>query len=76
MFPFQVVERENLLGKLSEYIGRERKGFRDVGPARRIHGVPDTVNNIYFVRQLQVSDLEKKSQKNIAFFCCFRSNFN
>ncbi len=60
LFPFQVVERENLLGKLSEYIGRERKGFRDVGPARRIHGVPDTVNNIYFVRQLQVCDLENK----------------
>ncbi len=48
-----VVERENLLGKLSEYVARERKGFRDVGPTRRLHDIPETVNNIYFVRQLQ-----------------------
>ncbi len=60
-----VVERENLLGKLSEYMGRERKGFRNVGPARKIHGIPDTVNNVYFVRQLQakVEDIMKTGEQ-------------
>ena len=48
-----VAERENLLGKLSEYIGREKKSFRDVGPSRSVPGVPKTVNNVYFVRQLE-----------------------
>lgn len=48
-----VVERENLLGKLSDYVGSERKGFRDVGPEKQLPDVPKTVNAIYFVRQLQ-----------------------
>ena len=56
-----VAERENLLGKLSEYIGREKKSFRDVGPSRSVPGVPKTVNNVYFVRQLEakVKDIIK-----------------
>ena len=48
-----VTERENLLGKLSEYISKERKTFTSVGPSRDIPGVPKTINNIYYVRQLE-----------------------
>ena len=48
-----VTERENLLGKLSEYIAKERKSFTTVGPNRDIPGVPKTINNIYYVRQLE-----------------------
>ncbi len=48
-----VAERENLLGKLSEFVARERRSFRDVGPSRSLPGIPKTVNNIYFVRQLE-----------------------
>jgi dynein heavy chain 2 len=56
-----IAEREDLLGKLSEFIAKERKGFRDVGASRRLHGIPITVNNIYFVRQLEakVNDIAK-----------------
>ena len=48
-----VTERENLLGKLSEYIRNERKSFTTVGASRQLPDVPKTVNNIYFVRQLE-----------------------
>jgi len=48
-----VAERENLLGKLSEYVSSERKGFNSNGPSFQLHDVPKTVNNIYFVRQLE-----------------------
>ena len=59
-----VVERENLLAKLSEFISREKKGFRDVGPNRQLHGIPRTVNNIYFIRQMEakVKDIMKTGQ--------------
>lgn len=69
-----VVERENLLAKLGEYVGRERKEFRagggSGGPARRIHGIPDTVNSVYFVRQMQakVEDIMKTGKPNMLFF--------
>ena len=65
-----VAERENLLGKLSEYIGREKKSFRDVGPSRSVPGVPKTVNNVYFVRQLEAK------VKDIIKTGCFTLNFS
>ena len=48
-----ITERENLLGKLSNYISKERKNFTNIGPDREIFGIPKTINNIYFVRQLE-----------------------
>ena len=56
-----VVEREKLLGKLSEYVGRERRGFRTVGDSRRIQGIPAAVNSVYFIRQLdaKIKDIMK-----------------
>ncbi|TRY75069.1 hypothetical protein TCAL_08574 [Tigriopus californicus] len=48
-----VVERENLLGKLSEFINREKKEYRDIGPSKMLHGIPKTINSIYFIRQLE-----------------------
>ena len=65
-----VAERENLLGKLSEYIGREKKSFRDVGPSRSVPGVPKTVNNVYFVRQLEAK------VKDIIKTGCFAKDFS
>ena len=57
----QVAERENLLGKLSEYVSSERKTFNTSGAIHEISGVPKTINNIYFVRQLEakVKDILK-----------------
>ena len=49
----QVAERENLLGKLSEYVSTERKTFNSSGAVYQISGVPKTINSIYFVRQLE-----------------------
>ena len=53
------MERENLLAKLSEYITREKKGYRDLGPGKQLPDVPKLVCSIYFVRQLEakVSDI-------------------
>lgn len=48
-----VVERENLLGKLSEFINLEKKEYRDIGPSKMLHGIPKTINSIYFIRQLE-----------------------
>ena len=48
-----ITERENLHGKLSNYISKERKNFMNIGPDREISGIPKTINNIYFVRQLE-----------------------
>ncbi len=63
-----VVERENLLAMLSDYISAERKSFRETGPNKHLHGVPTVINNIYFVRQMhaKVEDIMKtgKSYKH------------
>ena len=44
-----MAERENLLGKLSEYIAKERKGFTNLGPNRSVPGIPKSLTKLYFV---------------------------
>ncbi len=62
-----MAERENLLGKLSEYVSTERKTFNKEGATHQIFGVPKTLNNIYFVRQLEakIKDILKTGKKNV-----------
>jgi len=62
-----VAERENLLGKLSEYVSTERKTFNKEGATHQIFGVPKTLNSIYFVRQLEakIKDILKTGKKNV-----------
>ena len=57
-----VAERESLLGKLSEFIDKERKAFANVGPQREVPGVPKSLTKLYHVpaflariKDLQVS---------------------
>ena len=44
-----MAERESLLGKLSEYIDKERKTFANLGPNRDVQGVPKTLTKLYHV---------------------------
>ena len=44
-----VAERESLLGKLSEYVDRERKTFANLGPNREVSGVPKSLTKLYHV---------------------------
>ena len=57
-----VAERESLLGKLSEYIDKERKAFTNVGPNREVPGVPKNLTKLYhvpaFLARLKVRILE------------------
>ena len=57
-----VAERESLLGKLSEYIDKERKAFANVGPNREVPGVPKNLTKLYhvpaFLARLKVRILE------------------
>ena len=44
-----MAERESLLGKLSEYIDKERKSFTNIGPNRDVQGVPKSLTKLYHV---------------------------
>merc|ERR1712025_1124531 len=44
-----MAERESLLGKLSEYIDKERKSFTNLGPNREVQGVPKSLTKLYHV---------------------------
>jgi len=63
-----VAERENLLARLGEYVATEKKGYRNLGPTRRLRGIPLTVNNVYFARQLQakIEDVMKTGEHLLA----------
>jgi len=59
-----VAERESLLARLGEYVASEKKGYKELGPTRRLRGIPVAVNNVYFVRQLQakIEDIMKTGE--------------
>lgn len=44
-----VAERESLLGKLSEYLDKEKKAFANMGPNREVPGVPKALTKLYHV---------------------------
>jgi hypothetical protein len=48
-----VAERESLLGKLSEFIDKEKKAFVILGPNREIPGIPKTLTKLYNVPAIE-----------------------
>ena len=74
-----VTERENLLGKISEYVRSERKEFNTNGPKRKMDGFSPTVSNIYFVKQAEqrLKDIWKTGRTKQTYFwqLCFNLLF-
>ena len=77
-----MAERESLLGKLSEYIDKERKSFTNIGPNRDVQGVPKSLTKLYHVpafvarlKDAQATGEQLLSDLGLVVFmlngCCF-----